>query len=93
MHLDLAAEVHQEGAIRHVHDVDVGYRPDRIDDPLPVVGVGGRDGDVADGHRLGHTHQVDGADISVGLGNRGGDPGECTRARRQFDPHREAVRR
>ena len=46
VHLDLAAEVHQEGAIGDVHDLDAGHRPHRIHDSLAVIGIGGGDRDI-----------------------------------------------
>jgi hypothetical protein len=47
LHLDLAAQVHEERAVGDVHDGDPGDVPDGVDDPLAVVGVGRRHRDVA----------------------------------------------
>ena len=59
LHLDLAAEVHEEGAVRDALDFDALDLPDALDDALEVVGVGRVDGDVANLRPLLDAHEVD----------------------------------
>ena len=60
--LDLAADVQQEGAVGGVDDAHAVDGVDRGRDRLPLLGVGGVDGDVAQQLVLGDLDEVDRAD-------------------------------
>ena len=85
LHLDLAAEVHQERPVGDVLDLDAVDRADALDDPLEVVGVGRVDGDVAHLGRLLDADEVDRAERAAGLADRLREP--CERARGVGEPH------
>ena len=93
LHLDLAAQVHEERAVGDVHDRDAGHVPDGIDDPLAVVGVGRRHRDVAHAALARDPHEVDRAEVAVGLADGCGDLRERPRHRRELDANGEAVGR
>ena len=93
LHLDLAAQVHEERAVGDVHDGDAGHVADGVDDPLAVVGVRRRDRHVAHAALARDPHEVDRAEVAVGLADRCGDLRERPRHRRELDADREAVRR
>ena len=59
LHLDLAAEMHQECAIGDVLDLDAFDPANALDDPLEMLRVGGVDRDVADLDALFDANEVD----------------------------------
>ena len=87
LHLDLAAEVHQERAIRDVLDLDAVDPANALDDPLEVLRVGCVDRDVADLDALLDADEVDRAERAAGLADRAREPPE--RARRSPPAARE----
>ena len=66
-----------------LHAGDVAHG---VDDPLAVIGVGRRDGDVAHAVALGHADQVDRPEIAAGLADRRRHLGERAGHRRDLDP-------
>jgi hypothetical protein len=71
--LDLAPQVHQEGAIRDIGDADPGRRLDPVDDVMGVTAVAGLDGDVPEHPLPGHLDQVHRPDVAAGLPDDRGD--------------------
>ena len=74
--LDLAAQVHEEGAVGDVHHRDVRHLAQSLDHRQAVRLVGGLEGDVAGHLLLGHLHHVDGPDVAARLADGGGDAAE-----------------
>ena len=70
LHLDLAAEVHQERAVGDVLDLDALDAANALDDPLEVLGVGRVDRDVAHLDALLDADEVDRAERAAGLADR-----------------------
>ena len=68
MHLDLAAQMHQK-VRSDTCTTRCRNRPHRVHDSLAVIGIGGGHRDIPQGDRFGHPHQVDCADIPMGLGD------------------------
>ena len=85
LHLDLAAEVHQERAVRDVLDLDALDPANALDDPLEVLRVGGVDRDVAHLDALLDADEVDRPERATGLADRACKPPE--RAGRVRQPH------
>ena len=71
-HFDLAADVHQEGAIGDVNNLDAFNVIDGLDDLLSVLAGDGVDGDVADYEIVGDADDVNRTNVSAGAANRGG---------------------
>jgi hypothetical protein len=90
-HLDLAALVQQERAVRDAVDAHVVDVPDDGDDPIRMLCIHTGDGDVADDLRGLHAYEVDGAQDGAGVSDRGGDLAERPGPLRHVDTHREAV--
>ena len=88
--LDLAAQVHEEGAVGHVHDGDALDAADTLGDALAVRLVARLEADVA-GDFASHLHDIDGADVPA-LGADGGrDLAEHAGLVDDADPDDEAV--
>ena len=92
-HLDLAAEVHQEGPVGDVHDLHGANAADLVDDLLAVRLVSRLEGEVAGNRRLGDLDQVDRADIATGLADGRGDLPEHPGLVGDLQPDGEAVAR
>ena len=90
-HLDLAALVHQERAIRDAEDADAVDRADRLDDALAVLLVGAQNADVANDRVLVDAHEIDRTEDRIGLADRRRDAGELPRLMGDQRPNREAV--
>ncbi len=91
--LDLATQVHQEGPVRDVDDLDTGHSFQTVHDLLTVMAVPGLDGDVPDdagGQRL---HDVNCSDIPPCPPDSHGYPTEHARPVGDRQTHREAVTR
>ena len=91
--LDLAAEVHQEGAVGDALDADVGDGADRLDHALAVLGVDAGDGDVADLGPALDAHEVDRPEDRARLADRDRHLPERARALREARADRDAVGR
>src|SRR5437016_5700122 len=89
--LDLAAEMHKEGAVRDVlhrhpvHGLDGGR------DPLAMPFVARVAADVARDELRARLHQIDGADIATGLADRRGDLAEHPGLVGDLDTHGQAI--
>src|SRR5206468_3745511 len=88
---DLPAQVHEKRPVGYRADPDAGHAPQPGDDLLRVDTVTRLDGDVALGPLSRGLDQVDGADISAGVADRGRDPAEHARSARDLQPDCEAV--
>ena len=88
---DLAAAVHEEGAVRDALDRDALERLDRRHDGLAVGDVGARDGHVAHGAPVLDAHEVDRAEDRAGVADRAGHPGERPRGVGQLHADGDAV--
>ena len=93
LHLDLAAEVHQEGAVRDVLDLDALDSADALDDPLEVIRVGCVDGHVADLDPLLDADEVNRSERAAGLADRARETPERARRVRQAHANGGAERR
>jgi len=91
--LDLAPEVHEERAVRDVHDLHAGDPADLLDDLLAVLLVARLERDVARDRRLPDLHEVDRADVAAGLADGRGDPPEHAGPVRDLEPDGQAVAR
>ncbi len=89
-HLDLPAEVQQEGAVGDVLDLDPAERAHGSDDLVDVVGARGVDRDVTHLASLLDAHEVDRAEVPAGVGNRTSEVGERAGAIVQMHPERRA---
>src|SRR4030095_12548969 len=78
--LDLAAQVHEERAIRDVDDPDPGQSLQSIDDLLAVHAVPGLDGDIAQDPLAPRLNQIDCTDVPPGIADSHGDPTQHSRA-------------
>src|SRR5207245_10097201 len=67
LHLDLAAEVHEERAIRDVDDANTTDGPDLFHDLLDMTLVTRLDAEIAGDRRLADLDEVDGADVTARL--------------------------
>src|SRR5207244_3908751 len=67
LHLDLAAEVHEERAIRDVDDANTTDGPDLFHDLLGMTLVTRLDAEIAGDRRLADLDEVDGADVTARL--------------------------
>ena len=85
--------MHEERAVGDVHDGDAGHVADGVDDPLAVVGVRRRHRHVAHAALARDPHEVDRAEVAVGLADRCGDLRERPRHGRELDADGEAVGR
>ena len=90
-HLDLATEMHEEGAIRDVGDLDAGQTAEAVDDALAVLAVPRLDGDVAEDTIARHLDQVHRADITAGLADDHGDAPQHPGAVQDRQADRETV--
>jgi len=88
--LDLAAQVHEEGAIGHVDDGDALDAADTVGDPLAVGLVAGLEADVA-GDLAPGLDDVDGADVAAFGADGGRHLAEHTGGVDDADPNGEAV--
>ena len=75
-HLDLAAFMQVEGAVRDVLDLDAGERADGVEDRLEVRRIGCEDGDVADLRAALDADEVDRVEQAARVADRLGQPGE-----------------
>ena len=91
-HLDLAAEMHQEGAVGDIGDLDAGQAPELVDDALGVLVVPRLDRDVAEDAVARHFDQVDRADIAACLPDDHRDAPEHAGAVEDRQSDGEAVR-
>jgi hypothetical protein len=89
--LDLAALVHQEGAIRDAVDAHTIQRAHRSHDRLGMTGVHARDRHVAHYLVRLYTHQVDRAQHRLRIRDRLSHTRERTAGLEQVQAHREAV--
>ena len=89
-HLDLAAEVQQEGPVGDVLDLDAGQRLHGGDDLLDVVGARRVDRDVAHLLALLDADEVDRAEAPARVADHAGDVGEGTRTVVQMHAERGA---
>src|SRR5687768_262 len=89
--LDLAAEVHEEGAIGHVHDLHAFDGAQPLDDLLAVPLVAGLERQVARDRGLADGDDVDGADVAAALADRRGDLAEHAGLVPDLEPDRETV--
>ncbi len=94
-HLDLAAEVREEGSVRVLEHLNSGHRRHALDQPLRVVLVGREDGDVADDSLPFDTNDVERADVAAQTPDRRRQPAEHARPIDDATPgcKREARRR
>jgi hypothetical protein len=92
---DLAAAVHLHRAVDVVEHPRSARRPDRPQDPLPVVAIGGVDRELADplALRPGPRHQVHALQLSPRLGDRRGEFPERLLPRVELDADGDAVLR
>ena len=91
--LDLAALVHEEGAVGDAVDLHALELAHRAHDGLGVVAVGARDRDVAHDLVGLDAHEVDRAQHRVRVGDGVGHARERGAVLRHAQPHREAVGR
>src|SRR5262249_61851021 len=91
LHLDLAAEVHQEGAVRDGLDADLVEHADGVDDALPVDRVGRVDRYVADHEAAATARGVVRAQQAARLADGAGNRGERAGVTGQPDAHGQAV--
>jgi len=70
-HLDLAAEVHEEGAVGDVHDGDAFQRAHPLDDLLTVAFVARLEGDVAGDRGPADLDEIDTTDVAAALADGG----------------------
>jgi len=91
--LDLAAEVHEERAVRDVDDLDAPDRLQALDHLLPVPLVARLEGEVTDDRLLTDFDQIDRADVAAGLADRGGNFTQHPRLVLDLEPDRERVTR
>jgi hypothetical protein len=75
-HLDLAAEVHEEGAVGDVQHRDAFDGAQALDDLLAVTLVARIEAEVTGNGALADFHEVDGADVAAALADRGRDLAE-----------------
>src|SRR5439155_13635761 len=85
------AQVHQEGAVRHVDDPYPPDAADLVDDLLAVLLVARLERDVAGDGALADLDQVDGADVSAGLADGRRDLAEHARPVDDLDANDQAV--
>ena len=88
---DLAAAVHEEGAVRDALDRDALERLDRRHHGLAVGDVGAGDGHVAHGAPVLDAHEVDRAEDRARVADRAGDPRERPRGVGQLHADGDAV--
>ena len=86
-HLDLAAFVQLERAVRDVEYLRAVDCAHRLDDSCEVRRVCSKHGDVADLRRLLGADEVDGTEGGAGFAHRRGESGERTRTVLDADPH------
>src|SRR5262249_23142876 len=89
--LDLAPEVHQEGAIGDVQHVHPFERADTADDGVGVRLVARGDGEVAHHLAAADANDIDGADVAALLADRGGQTSEGARTVARLGAQDEAV--
>ena len=89
--LDLAAEVHQEGAVGGVDDLDAVDGADGVGDRASVLLAGRVDGDLAQGVLVVDRDEVDGADRAAGVADRARDLAQHAGAMSDADPQDERV--
>ena len=92
-HLELAAEVGEEGPVGDVLDLDPVQMRDGFEDPLHVRAVRGEEGDVADLVPAPDPHEVDRAEQAACVADRLGELGERAGVVLQTHAHRRAERR
>jgi len=90
-HLDLAAQVHEEGAVRDVADRHALQRPQALDHLLAVTLVAGLERDVAGDRGLADLHEVDRADVATGLPDGRGDLAEHAGLVEDLQANRQAM--
>ena len=90
---DLAAAVHLHRAIDVVEDLGAAGRPDRPQDPLPVLAVAGVDRELAHPFSLaaGARNQIDSLELTPCLGDHSCQFPERLLPRVELDPDRDAV--
>ena len=88
--LDLAAQVHEEGAVGDVHHGDALDAAEALGDALAVRLVAGLEGDVA-GHLAPRLDDVDAADVAALRADGGGDLPEHAGRVDDADANGEAV--
>jgi hypothetical protein len=76
VHVDLAAEVHQERPVGGVLDRDAVHRLHRLHDRVGVLRVRRLEGDVADLRAAVDADEVDRVEQAAGVADRGGEVGE-----------------
>jgi hypothetical protein len=77
--LDLAAQVHEEGAVGGVDDARARQVLEAVDDLLTVGTVARADRDVAHDTLARGLHQVDRADVAAGIADGHGDAAQHAR--------------
>src|SRR5882672_10847638 len=78
-HFDLATNVHEEGAIRDLQDLDASDSFNSLDDLVFVFTGNGVDGDIANDVVAANTHNVYRTDVAPRPANRGRDFAERAR--------------
>lgn len=91
-HLDLAAEVHQEGAVGDLAEADALDAAQLLDDLVGVRGGGRGDGDVDPELLVAGCGHVEAGDRSAGGLHGGGELGDRGSARGHFQPDRHRIR-
>src|SRR6185369_3366876 len=91
LHLDLAAEVHEEGAVGDVDDADAFQRFQTLDHLLAVTLAARLERDVAGDGVAAHLDEVDGADVRPALPDGGGDLAEHAGLVLDLESHRQTV--
>ncbi len=91
LHLDGAAEVHQERAVGDLVHVDALDRPERLDDAVGMRGVGSRTGHVDAELVVARRGDVEGGDDAAGLLDAGREPADRGAAGGQLEPDGDGV--
>ena len=92
-HFDLATQVHQEGAVRVMNELDAVDGVERLHDVLRVIDVAAIDGHVAGHDALADRYDVDGAQVAAQLAHLRRHAGQHAGAVANFQPHGHAVTR
>src|SRR3990172_380931 len=91
MHTPATPEVHQEGPVGDVHDLDARDLLHGVDDLLRVLDPPGARGDVPDDRSLPVAGEVDRTDVATRGTDRGGHLPEHADLVLDLQPHRDAV--
>ena len=92
VHLDLAAQVHQERAVRHLPDHHALDLLHRLHQQVCMLGVPGRTGDVDPQPFVPGRRHVEGRDRPARMLHRRGQLGDRAPTRRHLEPHSDRIR-